>query len=66
MRMVGIAGAVGDLIIIAVFWLIPVDVFSDQTLHIITGVLAASAVYLIWVTHIFLPRRWEKTSGGLQ
>lgn len=64
MRMVGIAGAIGDLIIIAVFWLIPADIFPDQTLYIITGVLAASAVYLIWVTHIFLPKRWEKAARG--
>ncbi|HXK37163.1 MAG TPA: hypothetical protein VJ553_06295, partial [Candidatus Paceibacterota bacterium] len=60
MRLVGIAGAIGDLIIIAVFWLIPEDIFPDETLYIITIVLAVSAVYLIWVTHVFLPRKWEK------
>ena len=59
MRLVGVAGAIGDLIIIAVFWLMPADMFSDETLYIITIVLAVSAVYLIWVTHVFLPRRWE-------
>jgi len=64
MRMVGVAGACGDLIIMAVFWLIPADIFPTQTLYIITIVLAVSAVYLIWVTHIFLPKRWEKAERG--
>jgi heme/copper-type cytochrome/quinol oxidase subunit 4 len=64
MRMVGVAGAIGDLITIAVFWLMPADTFPDQTLYIITIVLAVAAVYLIWVTHIFLPKRWDKAARG--
>ncbi len=66
MRMVGVAGATGDLIMIVAFWLIPVDIFPDETLYIITIVLAVSAVYLIWVTHSFLPKRWEKAARGPQ
>ncbi len=62
MRLVGIAGAIGDLVIIAVFWVIPLDL--GQVLYIVTLALAISAVYLLWLTHMFLPKRWDRAAEG--
>ena len=64
LRLVGIVGAIGDLILIAVFWLLPEGFFPENTLYIITVALAISAVYIMWVTHKFLPGRMDKRASG--
>jgi len=60
MRLIGKVGAIGDLVVIAVFWFIPLDL--GQTLYVVTLVLAISVVYVLWVTHVFLPKRWDRAA----
>jgi len=43
-----------------VFWFIPLDL--GQTLYVVTLVLAISVVYVLWVTHVFLPKRWDRAA----
>jgi hypothetical protein len=64
MKLVGIAGAAGDLITLATIWLILRDAFPVEGLYTVTIVMGLAAVFLIWTTQVLLPRQWEKEARG--
>jgi hypothetical protein len=58
MRLLGFVGAFGDAFIAFVLWFTVPEL--GDSLYIITAVLIAGAVYMLWLMLVFLPRRMDR------